>query len=53
MIQTVRMSDGYTFQTTRCPIEIDHAILLSDKGTPKLGEDSASIMENLINNREQ
>lgn len=52
MIQTVTMSDGYTFKTTRCPIEIDHQILFSKKGTPKLGEDKASILENIINNNE-
>lgn len=50
MIQTVTMSDGYQFKTTRCPIEIDHQLLLSDKGTPKLGEHKESILENIINN---
>lgn len=52
MIQTVTMSDGYTFRTTRCPIEIDHQILFSKKGTPKLGEDKESILENIINNND-
>lgn len=50
MIQTVTMSDGYQFKTTRCPIEIDHQILFSEKGTPKLGEDKEAIIEGIIQN---
>lgn len=38
MIQKVNMSDGYTFETTRCPIQINGEWLTSELGTPKLGE---------------
>lgn len=51
MIQTVTMSDGYSFRTTRCPIEIDGEKLLSDKGTPKLGEDKQTILESITGHK--
>jgi len=51
MEQTATMSDGYTFRTTRCPVEIDGEKLLSGKGTPKLGEDREMILENLKTHR--
>lgn len=51
MVQTVTMSDGYSFRTTRCPIEIDGEKLLSDKGTPKLGEDKQTIMETITGHK--
>ena len=38
MIQEVSMSDGFRFQTTRCPIEINGEYLTSELGTPFLGE---------------
>lgn len=44
MIQKVTMSDGYSFETTRCPIQINGEWLTSEVGTPKLGEHT-----NLIN----
>lgn len=43
MIQEVNMSDGYTFRTTRCPIQINDGYLTSEFGTPKLGEHSIVI----------
>mgnify|MGYP001794733027 CR=1 FL=1 len=43
MLQEVEMSDGYHFQTTRCPIRFDDQILTSAKGSPKLGEHTAQI----------
>lgn len=52
MIQPVVMKDGYTFKTTRCPIEIDHEILFSGKGTPKLGEDTEQIIRQIIKSEE-
>jgi crotonobetainyl-CoA:carnitine CoA-transferase CaiB-like acyl-CoA transferase len=52
MLQTVKMSDGYSFQTTSCPIRIDRSPLLSPKGTPRLGEDKGAIMENLFDKKE-
>lgn len=44
MIQEVKMSDGYQSKTTRCPIEINDAYLLSEIGSPKLGEHTESII---------
>ncbi len=43
MIQEVNMSDGYTFKTTRCPIQVNGAWLTSEIGTPKLGEHTEAI----------
>jgi len=48
MIQTVEMEDGYTYQTTRCPIRIDGELLTSAKGSPKLGQDNEHIIKELI-----
>jgi CoA:oxalate CoA-transferase len=48
MIQEVEMSDGYNYWTTRCPIKIDGEILTSPKASPKLGEDTNKIMEELL-----
>lgn len=47
MIQEVKMVDGYTFQTTRCPIRIDGERLTSPKGSPKLGQDNLKIIAEL------
>lgn len=47
MLQTVIMSDGYSYRTTRCPIRIDGEILTSKVGSPKLGEHSKKIIEDL------
>ena len=44
MEQEVQMSDGFHFKTTRCPIRIDGKILVSQKGTPALGEHTASLL---------
>lgn len=45
MIQTVNMSDGYRYKTTRCPIRINDEFLTSELGTPKLGEHNKVIEE--------
>lgn len=45
MIQTVAMGDGYSYQTTRCPIRIDGELLTSAKGSPKLGENNEEIIK--------
>lgn len=45
MIQQVEMSDGFTYQTTRCPIRIDGELFVSDKASPKLGEDNDQIIK--------
>jgi len=45
MIQEVRMSDGFEYKTTRCPIKIDGEYLKSEIGVPKLGEHTTQVME--------
>lgn len=45
MLQEVCMSDGYKYQTTRCPIRINDEFLRSASGSPKLGEHSIDISE--------
>lgn len=45
MVQKVEMSDGYTYQTTRCPIRIDGETFTSGKASPKLGEDNEDIIK--------
>lgn len=49
MIQEVEMTDGYRYQTTRCPIRIDGELMVSTKGSPKLGQDNEKIMSQFIN----
>ncbi|WP_075590230.1 CaiB/BaiF CoA transferase family protein [Labilibacter marinus] len=44
MIQEVKMSDGYKYETTRCPIKIDGNILTSELGSPILGEHTQAIL---------
>jgi CoA:oxalate CoA-transferase len=48
MIQEVSMGDGYRYRTTRCPIRIDGELLLSEQGTPHLGEHNKSIGEEML-----
>ena len=48
-VQKVTMGDGYSYETTRCPIKIDGELLKSDKGSPRLGEHNAKILKELIN----
>ncbi|MBT2159700.1 CaiB/BaiF CoA transferase family protein [Zobellia barbeyronii] len=43
MVQKVQMSDGYGYETTRCPIQINGAWLKSEKGSPILGEHTEKI----------
>ena len=47
MVQEVQMLDGYSYQTTRCPIRIDGELLTSTKGSPKLGQDNKNIIAEL------
>ena len=47
MIQEVTMSDGFTYQTTCCPIEIDGQRLMAPLGAPKLGEHNPTIFNEL------
>ena len=44
MIQEVSRSETVKLDTTRCPIRIDGEILKSDKGAPRIGEDTQQIM---------
>lgn len=46
--QQVEMLDGYTYETTRCPIKIDGEYLTSRKGSPKLGQDNEKIIKEFI-----
>ncbi len=48
-VQKVTMGDGYSYDTTRCPIKIDGELLRSEKGSPKLGEHNDKILKELIN----
>lgn len=47
-VQKVTMGDGYTYDTTRCPIKIDGELFFADQGSPKLGEHNEKILEELI-----
>lgn len=47
--QKVEMLDGYSYQTTRCPIKIDGEYFTSSKGSPKLGQDNERIINEFIN----
>ena len=46
--QKVFMQDGYSFETTRCPIQINGQPLISEKGTPALGQDNTNIDKTLL-----
>lgn len=48
MVQEVEMTDGYRYQTTRCPIRIDGELLVSTKGSPKLGQDNEQIIHEFL-----
>lgn len=48
MVQEVKMTDGYRYQTTRCPIKIDGELLTSATGSPKLGQDNQNIIKEFI-----
>jgi len=45
--QKVNMLDGYSYETTRCPIRIDGEYFTSTKGSPKLGQDNERIIKKL------
>lgn len=48
MVQEVEMADGYRYRTTRCPIRIDGELLVSSKGSPKLGQDNERIIDQFV-----
>ncbi len=43
-VQEIVSSGGAAMQTTRCPIQIDGAILKSKRGAPRLGEHTAEVL---------
>ncbi|WP_308991050.1 CaiB/BaiF CoA-transferase family protein [Mariniflexile litorale] len=47
-VQKVTMGDGYSYETTRCPIKIDGELFISEKGSPKLGEHNKKILKELM-----
>ena len=47
MVQQVTMGDDFSYLTTRCPIRIDGELLTSTKGSPKLGEHTDKILQEL------
>ncbi|WP_324675163.1 CaiB/BaiF CoA-transferase family protein [Hymenobacter sp. GOD-10R] len=49
MLQHVTMTDGYQYQTTRCPVRIDGELLTSPKGSPKLGQDNEALLQEIAN----
>lgn len=49
MIQEVTMSDGFKYETTRCPIKFDGENLTSPVGYPKIGEHTEKIFQEFLN----
>jgi CoA:oxalate CoA-transferase len=49
-VQEVKMLDGFSYKTTRCPIKIDGQVFKSERGSPKLGQDNERILQEFINN---
>lgn len=45
--QDVKMKDGFTYGTTRCPIKIDGELFKSTKGSPLLGQNNEAIIKEL------
>jgi crotonobetainyl-CoA:carnitine CoA-transferase CaiB-like acyl-CoA transferase len=45
MVQEVYRANGASLLTTRCPIRIDGGILTASRGAPKIGENTAEIIE--------
>lgn len=44
MVQRVYRTNGASLETTRCPIRVDGDILLSETGSPKVGEHTEQII---------
>jgi CoA:oxalate CoA-transferase len=47
MLQEIRCRDGSSMTTVRCPIRIDGSIYKSDKGAPRVGQDTELIRKEL------
>jgi crotonobetainyl-CoA:carnitine CoA-transferase CaiB-like acyl-CoA transferase len=48
MEQKVRKGDGFTYQTTRCPIRINGEKLYAEPGSPDIGEHNERIIKELL-----
>lgn len=48
MTQTVRRANGAAMETTRCPIKVDGIPLTSEIGSPKIGEHTEQVSEQLL-----
>jgi CoA:oxalate CoA-transferase len=53
VIQEITRSNGYSIRTTRCPIKIDGQIYKSEKGSPKVGENTNQILNELLQKKEE
>lgn len=50
MTQRVARPNGAALETTRCPIRIDGGILTAERGAPAIGQDTAAIRDELLEN---
>ncbi|MBT2757789.1 CoA transferase [Mesobacillus foraminis] len=48
MLQEVKRTNGMSMLTTRCPIRIDGQIYKAGKGSPRLGEDTLTILKEFV-----
>lgn len=53
MIQRITRNNGNSILTTRCPIRIDGQIYKSEKGSPKVGENTNQIKNELLLEKEE
>ncbi|MFB3164942.1 CaiB/BaiF CoA-transferase family protein [Neobacillus sp. 179-J 1A1 HS] len=53
MIQKITRTNGHSILTTRCPITIDGQIYKSEKGSPKVGETTNQILNELLQKKEE
>jgi crotonobetainyl-CoA:carnitine CoA-transferase CaiB-like acyl-CoA transferase len=44
MVQEVHRANGVGMRTTRCPIRIDGSVLKSERGAPRLGENTQQLI---------
>jgi CoA:oxalate CoA-transferase len=52
MIQEITRDNGHSILTTRCPITINGQIFKSEKGSPKVGENTKQIINELLQKNE-
>jgi CoA:oxalate CoA-transferase len=53
MIQKITRTNGHSILTTRCPITIDGQIYKSEKGSPKIGETTNQILNELLHKKKE